>query len=181
MKFWRQRFNNYLLLLLVVCLVPACQTAERKKKKQVSALRVHIEARPDIAERTQPVSIFRENPMIINVDRSPILNEEHVKEVVVEDDMGGFSLRIEFNRQGSWLLEQYTGSNHGKRLAVFGTFGVETKDSPQKSRWFAAPRITQRITDGRLQFTPDASREEADEFALGLNNAARKLKDLEAD
>jgi hypothetical protein len=41
-------------------------------------------------------------------------------------------------------------------------------------RWLAAPVISHRIGDGVLVFTPDATREEAEEIALGLNNVAKK-------
>ena len=30
------------------------------------------------------------------------------------------------------------------------------------------------MSDGLIQFTPDASREEADDIAIGLNNVAKK-------
>jgi hypothetical protein len=36
--------------------------------------------------------------------------------------------------------------------------------------------IARRLTDGVLVFTPNATREEADEIALGLNNVAKKVK-----
>ena len=43
-----------------------------------------------------------------------------------------------------------------------------------EGRWLAAPRINKRIADGVLVFTPDATREEAEQIALGLNNLAQK-------
>ena len=42
-------------------------------------------------------------------------------------------------------------------------------------RWLAAPVISHRISDGVLVFTPDATREEAEEIALGLNNVSKKV------
>jgi hypothetical protein len=39
-------------------------------------------------------------------------------------------------------------------------------------RWLAAPRITGRIADGRLEFTPDATRDEAERIVHGLNRVA---------
>ena len=44
-----------------------------------------------------------------------------------------------------------------------------------EARWLAAPRISQRIKDGVLVFTPDATREEAERIVRGLNNVAIKL------
>jgi hypothetical protein len=46
-----------------------------------------------------------------------------------------------------------------------------------ESRWLAAPVIPRRISNGVLTFTPDASREEADLIAIGLNNVAKKVQD----
>ena len=38
-----------------------------------------------------------------------------------------------------------------------------------------APAVSKRISDGLFVFTPDASREEADEIVMGLNNVAKKM------
>ena len=43
-----------------------------------------------------------------------------------------------------------------------------------KDRWLGAPRVTHRIKDGVLIFTPDTDREEAEQIVLGLNNLAEK-------
>ena len=43
-------------------------------------------------------------------------------------------------------------------------------------RWLAAPLVQTHITDGLLVFTPDATREEADQIAAGLNTVAKKLQ-----
>jgi len=46
----------------------------------------------------------------------------------------------------------------------------------KNERWLAAPVISRRIPDGVLVFTPDASRAEADDIVLGLNNIAREVE-----
>ena len=61
---------------------------------------------------------------------------------------------------------------HGKRFAIFCKFGEHLKNE----RWLAAPVISRRIADGVLIFTPDATREEADEIVLGLNNVGREVE-----
>ena len=38
----------------------------------------------------------------------------------------------------------------------------------------AAPRIARRISNGVISFTPDATRDEAEQIAIGLNNVAIK-------
>jgi preprotein translocase subunit SecD len=87
--------------------------------------------------------------------------------------LGGFDLRIQFNSQGTWMLQNYSASNNGKHYAIFSQFGVDGK----KARWLAAPVFNRLISDGVIQFTPDASREEAEEIARGLNNFAKKNAD----
>ena len=72
---------------------------------------------------------------------------------------------------GTVLLEECTAANRGRRIAIFSQFGEKIKDY----RWLAAPVITRRISDGVLVFTPDATREEAEEIALGLNNVSKKV------
>jgi preprotein translocase subunit SecD len=97
---------------------------------------------------------------------------------VVDDPLGGFEFTIQFDRQGTRLLEQYSTASKGKRIAVFSYFGNPKEPGKGEVRWLAAPVVRERITDGIFTFTPDASREEAERIARGLNNVARvKEKD----
>lgn len=163
-------FNLYLCVGLAVCV--GCQTAERKRKHQASTLRIHIEVHPDGTTTGQPVPIYREQPVMINVDRAPVLTEANVAGAQVVDTVGGFAISLQFDRHGTWILEQRTVDSRGQRFAIFAMFGPELKES----RWLAAPIVARRITDGVLVFTPDATRAEAEEVVLGLNNVARVVK-----
>ena len=82
------------------------------------------------------------------------------------------------NRQGSWLLEQYTAKPH-KHILVFSQFFSPGEEKMNAGRWLAAPMVGTHIVDGRFIFTPDATREEAQRIALGLNNVAKKLDNAE--
>jgi SecDF, P1 head subdomain len=106
------------------------------------------------------------------VDKEPILTELNMAQAKVVDVVGGFAIRLEFDRQGSWILEQSSVDNLGRRFAIYCEFGPKLTEK----RWLAAPIVSHRITDGVLVFTPDATREEADELVLGLNNIARGVK-----
>ena len=74
------------------------------------------------------------------------------------------------------LLEQYTSANPGKHMAIFSQFHRAGTEDQNESRWLAGPRITGRISNGVLIFTPDATLEETQLIALGLNNMSKKLK-----
>src|SRR5262249_39514873 len=143
-------------------------------EKQLSTFQLHQEMNPDPMGRTQQIAVYREHPVSFTVSKEPFLNQGNVKEAKVIDVMGGFALRIEFDQEGSMLLEQYSSASRGRHIAAFSQWG----DSPQvklnQGRWLAAPKIQTHITDGVFIFTPDATREEAEQIALGLNNVAKK-------
>jgi hypothetical protein len=170
-----KRFNLYLIGFLVAGLCAGCADKGAKRKVQLTRMDIHVEMPREATNLTEPVPIYREKPMLVNVEKEPFLREVFVASARVVDLPGGFGIQIQFNRQGTWLLEQYSTQNHGKRLAIHAEFGTESKES----RWLAAPKLTKGITDGLLTFTPDATREEADEIVLGLNNVSREVQKRE--
>jgi len=168
-------FNTYLQLLLLAVLVSGCQSAEKKASKQLSVLNVHLESR-DLPDREQQISISRDRPFSLSVQKTPFLTQNDIQQAKVIDVVGGFALRIQFDHQAAWLLEQASSGNPGKHLAIFTQFVMPPEKKLNSGRWLAGPRMNKRITDGVLVFTPDATREETDEIVLGLNNLAKKLK-----
>lgn len=159
--FWA--FNTYLLLLAALML--GCQWG---KKKEYSTFRVHIETNPDGTKQNAPVTVGRSAPFAVNVENAPFLTEYHVESASLIDDLGGFAIMVQLNRQGTWLLEQYSLASREKRAAIFSTF--------EDARWLAAPVLARRMNDGVLVFTPDATREEADRIVRGLNNLVKQIK-----
>ena len=119
---------------------------------------------------SQTISVLRSDPVLVTIKSEPFLTEANVVAAKVMDAPGGFDIEIKFDENGVWLLEQYSAANPGHHFVVFGQWGDELPNG----RWLAAPIITRRISGGRLAFTPDCSREEADQFALGLNKFAKK-------
>ena len=108
--------------------------------------------------------------MFLNIDREAVLDESNVAAATVITQPGDlFAIEIKFDRRGSWILERTTVMNRGKHLAVFSHFG-------EVARWMAAPEIIAKNSSGRLVFTPDATREEADRMVRGLNNVAKKIE-----
>jgi len=169
MKVLARRFNIYLALTFMLGLACGCQTGE--PKTEVGALRVHIEASPDPAGTSQSISMLRSDPVLITIKREPILTEANIVTAKVIDARGGFAIEIKFDENGAWLLEQYSAANPGRHFAIFGQWS----EKPVAGRWLAAPLITHRVTGGMLAFTPDCSREEADQLVAGLNNATKKI------
>jgi hypothetical protein len=168
-------FNRYLpWALLAILFASACETTGdkksdgQKKAKEATTLRLHIEVNPDGTDHSGPVPIFRERPVLVNIHKEFFLNEGDVQEAAVVETMGGYALMIQFDKHGTLVLDTVTSSYKGSRIAIYSQFG--------SARWLAAPRIIRRISDGNLTFTPDASREEAERIAHGLNNVAKELK-----
>jgi preprotein translocase subunit SecD len=171
------RFNNYFLLSLLLAGLTACESTPESKKKShdkklATVIQLHLEAHPDNSGHQDVVSILRDSPVKINVQKATFLSEANVAEANVIEAMGGFKLSIKFDRHGRLVLEQYSSSNPGRRFAIYAQFG----EGLREARWLAAPLIQKRIGDGVLTFTPDASREEAEEIVRGLNNVAKKVQ-----
>jgi len=169
MKSRWSRFNLYLLALSLVALA-GCQSAEeRKRDKTTATLRLFLEATPDGTTRYQMLELAG---VPVCASTSQFLAENSVKRAeVINTRDGGFALDIQFDRHGLLVLDAVTAANRGRRIIVFSQFG--RKDSGQE-RWLAAPKIPGRMSSGRLVFTPNATRAEADEIALGLNNVVKK-------
>ena len=159
-----RRFNLYLLALISLLVVTGCLST---KKKEATLLKFHLEVNPDGSDRSKPVPIYRASPIYVNVETKPFIQEGNVVQAaVIDDSFGGFQLKVQLDRQGSWLLEQYTTASKGKRVAIFSHFG--------EARWLGAPILTKRIADGVFAFTPDATREETERMVRGLNELAKK-------
>lgn len=173
MRIRSDRFNIIFLVVVALAGLIGCKSPESKKEIELTTLRVHVQASADAADSADVVPVFRENPVLIKIERAPFLSEANVTSAEVVEVMGGFAIRVQFERRGMWLLEQYTTLNKGRHFAIFSQFGTTTA----QSRWLAAPRISQRIADGVLVFTPDATRDEADRIVRGLNNAVREAKE----
>jgi hypothetical protein len=167
MEAWSRQFNIYLALTATSALLCGCQT--NKPHGLIAALRVHIEASPNSGGMTQTISVLRADPVVVTIIQQPVLTEANLVAAKIIDAPGGFAFAIRFDETGTWMLEQYSAANTGLHFAIYGQWGGKMIDG----RWLAAPLITHRIANGVLAFTPDMSRPEADQFALGLSNTAR--------
>jgi hypothetical protein len=172
MKVYVRRFNTYLVLAVLLALFCGCQTEKKKEKKEISALRVHLQTNPGPEGSTQVVSVLRTDPVSVTIGQNPILTEANVIVARVIDTPGGFAVEIKFDESATLMLEQYSAANPGRHFVIFGQWGDKITDG----RWLAAPLITHRIANGVLSFTPDLTRAQADRFVFGLNNVAKQAQ-----
>src|SRR5687768_14371837 len=168
MKTWRWNINAIFCALALVCLLSACQTTEEKKAaKEQTIFKIHLERVADNKSDQSDVPVYRQRPTYIHIDTKEILNNYDIVNASVVDVPGGFGIRLVFNDHGSRVLENITARNAGKRLVIYAAW--------PEVRWLAAPRITSRIGNAELVFTPDATREEAEQIVKGANNVASKM------
>ena len=168
MKVLARRFNIYLVLAALLALACGCQTDKKTRKSAPCACISKPIPTPPAPAR--PISVLRSDPVLVTIKREPILTEANIVAAKVIDAPGGFAIEIKFDENGTWMLEQYSAANPGRHFVIFGQWGDKLGDG----RWLAAPLITRRISNGVLAFTPDCSREEADQLVLGLNNVAEE-------
>ncbi len=163
-------FNGFLALVALTLMAGCGTTEERQRKKELSTLRIHVESDQQ-SDHSSAIMVHRTAPMRLNIEREPVLDETHVLGAMVVEQPGGFAVEVKFNRQGSWILERVSVMSKNRHLVIFSHFGP--------ARWLAAPLILGKNQSGQLIFTPDATREEAERFVRGLNNAARKMASKE--
>jgi len=171
MKSWRSNINGIFCALVVVCLFCACNSAEKKKEakhgKEETILKLHMEKDRDDKPNQADVPIYRQRPVNIHIDTHEILNNYDIKEASLVDTEGGFAIRIAFDEHGKRVLENITAREAGRHFVVYAAF--------PEVRWLAAPRISRRISNGELIFTPDATREEAERIVKGINHVTKKI------
>ncbi len=175
MKVYTPRFNLFLAIAILLSLFSGCASWSGHNKP-IAAMRVHIELAPDAmtgpANTAETVSVLRADAVQVTIDKTPILTEANVVAARVINTPDAPAIEVRFDENGTWILEQYSASNPGRHFVVFGQWGKNLKDS----RWLAAPIITRRVNGGILSFTPDMTRDEANQFVLGLNNVAKQFQ-----
>lgn len=146
---------------------PTTKKSKKEKPKLNKSLRVYVETKHDIEERSLPAVVGRSSPMKFMVEKLPILNEVHVESAALLDQPGSFQVQVKFNSLGARILESYTAAAAGRHLLIMTELNKE-------GRWIAAPLIRRRLGNGILIFTPDASREDMDLLVRGLNQMVEK-------
>jgi len=175
MKICWRGFNHYLVPIMVLALLCGCQTPERKRKQAITSIRLHLEAHPDPTGRTEVVAVHQ-NPLVqMSVDKTPFLTDADLQSAKLIEVVGGYAVKLQFDKKGTWILEEYTSGNLGSHLVIFCQFPELPEYKLNHGRWLAAMKISARIGDGSLVFAPDATREETELIVLGLNHVAKEL------
>src|SRR5437867_2862430 len=106
-------FNIY-LLFLALALGGGCKSDKSNySKRDQASLRLYIEVNPDGSSGNETVLIGRQEPFALNVEKKAFLTEFNIEKACVVDTLGGFSISLRFDKEGSWLLEQYTTAYKG--------------------------------------------------------------------
>lgn len=176
MKIRRLGFNFYLAAALALLALCGCQSEQRERKKVLSTLRLHQETPNDPTGNSEVVVVHHDPEIKFTIAKEAFLTGNSIQDAKVIDVIGGFALKLQFDRQGTWLLEQYSAASRGRHFAIFSQFVNPGEKKLNKGSWLAAPQISNIITNGSLTFTPEVTRPEAEQIALGLNNVARKLE-----
>ncbi|HXA45180.1 MAG TPA: hypothetical protein VNZ25_06720 [Candidatus Angelobacter sp.] len=173
MNFYVGRFNVYLILMLMLAMAgTGCALFDKKKAQPVGAVRVHIESPENAGSDSQTVSVLRADPVLVVIAKEAILTEASLLKAALVTSPGGFYVQLQFDNTGALTLEQFSAAYGGKHFVIFGQWGDKLKDG----RWLAAPIIQGRNATGRLAFTPDMTRAEAQQWVDGLNHTAKKLQ-----
>src|SRR5881396_2904505 len=117
------RFNLYLFLALALGCGCKSKPATGYSKRDQASLRLHLEVNPDGSDSNEPVLIGRQQPFPLNVEKKAFLSEFNIEKASVVDTVGGFSISVRFDKEGAWLLEQYTTANKGRHVAIAAEFG----------------------------------------------------------
>ena len=171
MKCEASRFKHYLMAFVLAAGVGlGCQSSGKKKPgENYSLIMLYLEQNNDGTKYSRQMAVYRADPFIFYVNSKPFLTTADLEKATIMEATGGFALQFQFNRHGTAVLESFTASNKGKRIAIFCQF--------TEPRVLAAPMITQRNATGIIRFTPDCSRAEAERIIKGLSTAIKEIKD----
>ena len=147
-----------------------CQSIGKKEPgENYSLIALYMEQNNDGTKYSKKMAVYRADPIIFYVNSEPFLDTADLEQATLMEAIGGFAIQFQFNRHGTAVLESFTTSNKGKRMAIFCQF--------TEPRVLAAPMITNRNATGIIRFTPDCSREEAERIINGLTSAIKEIKD----
>ena len=185
---------NIFLAAAAAALCGGCGTKRLDLKKGYAKMDIFLESKRGAASGAMLVHVTREN-FPVYVDPEPFLTEEDLdKATLVDGADGTYSIQLVFGDHGKLVLDMTTTSSRGSRMVIYAMFPppgwVEPKEGsafaaektePGKARasgWLSMVPINRGLTGGVLQFTPDATHEEAERIVKGLNHMAKAEQQL---
>ncbi len=131
-------------LLVALIFTTGCLHNQKKKDKKDASLRIFLQTSPVMPENLRYQILFDKPNITFWVKSLPELTEQDVASAETVSTGGGLQIKLQFNHHGSFILEQLTGSNRGKYLAVV----IDAHP--------VAPILIQEIyRNGELIFTPN--------------------------
>jgi hypothetical protein len=144
---------------------------------------VYLEARNGASTGAQMVKVLN---VPFYVESEPFLSEADLSSArLVDYPDGTYAVQVSCNQHGKLVLDMTTTSSKGLNMVIFSFFPPagwskpKSRDAfsgekaatgqPRVSSWSAA-RISNNLSNGTFQFTPEASRAEAERMVRGLNN-----------
>lgn len=153
------------LLLAIGLFSNGCSSLPGQTKSKATVA-IYLEGSPVEEGRVIPIEIFRAAPRVLHIYRSPTIGMDSFDTLTLRETVdGGHVLHITLNRSGTLYLENLSISQRGKRLVIGASFG---ENNPQL-RWLSALLISEKISNGNLIFTPDASIAECKQIVDGVN------------
>ena len=100
------RFNTYLLIGLAIALGGGCKSGKEKDpnkytEKDEASLRLYLEVNPDGSESNGAVSVGRENPFEVNVQKQPFVTEFQIEKAAVVDGLAAFPFLFNSTNKGA--------------------------------------------------------------------------------
>jgi hypothetical protein len=196
MKSRLHSFNIFLLTLLAV-VTGGCQAMHMgglDMSQEYSTLRIYLESAKGGSSGGNMVLVTRAKiPMYVNPE--PFLTEDDLaKATLVDNADGTYDIRVQFNDHGALVLDMNTSSSPGRSLIIFSQWPPRGWSEPKNQKeadaqktaeadpakprakgWLSAVLIRKGMTEGSFQFTPDASRQEAERIVRGLNNMVKTI------
>ncbi len=143
--------------------------ASKKKSKNAATLRIYKQTSKSLPRGYRSQIVFERPAITFWVDPAPELSERDIVSLETVEGGSGLKIKITFNAHGRFVLENLTGGNRGKYMAVVA--GGATITRP-----IAAIRMNEIIRDGVLIFTPDLTDEQIVTFVAELQKGIGQIK-----
>src|SRR5436190_22799225 len=130
MKIGTFRFNTYFAVAMVALLGAGCasskpdhdEAGKKKKKRQEAVLKLHLEINADGTDRVGTATVGRSAPFTMSIEKKAFLTQLQIVNAQLLETQGGYSISLQFDHKGTWMLDQYSTANKGRHIAVWAEY-----------------------------------------------------------